>query len=144
MPILKCSKQKIQWVTSLPQDKLVYKIEGKKPIYLTAWHKVMQQDGSMIEAMKCGLPLANKSEYCDEEDFYEIYHINVKNWYLNNLVVDDGSISGKIVESWSGDFSGKPPENYVFVKIQPKKPKQLPKDPLEMISEIRMKRKMAT
>ena len=144
MPILKCSKQRIQWVTSLPQDKLVYKIEGKKPIYLTAWHKVMQQDGSMIEAMKCGLPLANKSEYCDEDDVYEIYHINVKNWYLNNLVVDDGSISGKIVESWSGDFSGKPPkENYVFVKTQPKKPKQLPKDPLEIISEIRMKRKAA-
>jgi hypothetical protein len=102
--ILKVSRQLIKWTNTLPSDKIVFRINGKTPIYISAWHKIRQQDGRMVEARFCNLPVADPSEYCDKDGAFEFYHINVANWSENHLVVSDGSQVGVIVESWSGKY----------------------------------------
>ena len=102
--ILKISRQLIKWTNTLPSDKIVFRINGKTPIYISAWHKIRQQDGRMVEARFCNLPVANPSEYCDSNGMFEFYHINIANWSENHLIVSDGSQVGVIVESWSGKY----------------------------------------
>jgi hypothetical protein len=102
--ILKISRQLIKWTSTLASDKIVYKIKGNTPIYISAWHKIKQPDGRMLEARFCNLEIADPSEYCDKNGMFEFYHIHLANWSENHLIVSDGSQVGVIVESWSGKY----------------------------------------
>jgi hypothetical protein len=98
--VIKTNNWKLKWSENISKENKVYVLENNDTkTFLSAYHRFMQNN-KMIYACNANLRLARKEEICDENDEYELYHIQVEDHTKHNLLVNNDII----VESWDGHF----------------------------------------
>jgi hypothetical protein len=95
--IIKIFHKYVKWSLDPFIDQRMYKVDGRKPLYISHWHKILRTDGLLYTGY-LQLPVASREELCESEDTFELYHIQLNDSPNNHLVVNNGII----VESWNG------------------------------------------
>jgi len=98
--VIKTNNWKLKWSENITKENKVYVLENNNTkTFLSAYHRFMQNN-KMIYACNANLRLARKEEICDENDEYELFHIQVEDHTKHNLLVNNDNI----VESWDGQL----------------------------------------
>ena len=71
-------------------------LKAKSDVFLTYGHRVMRNNGAMALPFRLGLKRAERSEFCDKNGSYTVYHVRVTDGEHNHLIVNGGCV----VESW--------------------------------------------